>query len=329
MKILAIETSCDETSAALLESSRGKIKIVSSIVSSQINIHKNFGGVVPEVAARCHSENILPVLQECLKKTKPKEVDLIAVTAGPGLITSLIVGVEAAKALSFAWKKPLMAVNHMYGHMAANFLEKVQFPAVCLIVSGGHTEIIFLKNYLQFVKVGQTVDDAAGEAFDKVAKLLNLGYPGGPIVSKMASAGNPRFSLPRPMLKEDNFNFSFSGLKTAVLYQAQKLDLKKEKNVVDMCASFEEAAVEVLTVKTIKAARKLKAKTVMMAGGVAANRKLREILKKETEKTGRKFLVPEFSLCTDNAAMIAIAASFLKKKSDWKKIQADPNWELK
>jgi len=337
MIILAIETSCDETSAAVLKSTRGHLELLANIVSSQIDIHKQYGGVVPEVAARHHVKNILPVIMEALStaKIKPQDLDLIAATAGPGLSTSLIIGLETAKALSFAWNKPLLPINHMYGHIAANFLSgNVKFPAVCLVVSGGHTEIIYLKDYWQFKKLGQTVDDAAGEAFDKVAKLLGLGYPGGPIVSKMALAGDgDKYDFPRPMMAANNFDFSFSGLKTAVLYQSKKENLKWEPTVCDFCASFEKATVEVLVRKTIRAAKKMKAKTVIMAGGVAANKKLRGVLEDTAKDNGFEFLVPEFKMCTDNAAMIVIAAYYLSQKKkvkidNYKKAVSDPNWEL-
>jgi N6-L-threonylcarbamoyladenine synthase len=343
LKILAIETSCDETATAVLKFSRGKVEILSNIVSSQIDIHKKYGGVVPEVAARHHVENILPVTSESLARSglRPVEIDLLAVTSGPGLVTSLTIGVETARALSLAWQKPLLAVNHMYAHIAGNFLQPISFPAVCLVVSGGHTEIIYLKDYWQFKKIGQTVDDAAGEAFDKVAKLLNLGYPGGPAVSATAekfSIQNFQFTkkieLPRPMIKADNFDFSFSGLKTAVLYAVKKMPSKeKEKRTAEVCWEFQEAAIEVLTTKTIKAAKKYGVKTVLLAGGVAANKRLRESLKAAAEQVGYDFLVPEFKLCTDNAAMVGLAAGFLAKKQkvkldNWKKIKADPNWEL-
>ncbi len=337
MVILAIETSCDETSVAVLKAQKNKLSLLSNVVSSQIDIHKQYGGVVPEIAARHHVQNINPVIMEALEeaKLKPSQIDLLATVSGPGLITSLIVGVEAAKSLSFAWKKPLINVNHMYGHIAGNFLENVKFPAISLIVSGGHTELIHLRSYTNYKKIGQTVDDAAGEAFDKVAKLLELGYPGGPIVSKMATEGNiEAFKFPRPMLNSNDFNFSFSGLKTAVLYAYQKLKVKDEKVVKDICSSFEQAAVDVLVGKTIKAAKKYKVKSVILAGGVAANKRLRLELKENAEKLGYNFYVPEFKLCTDNAAMIAIGAYFLSKKKkvpkdNWKKIKVDPNWELK
>ncbi len=336
MIVLAIESSCDETSASVIKSTRGKIEILSNIISSQISIHQKYGGVVPEVAARHHVQNINWVINDALTEAKidSKKIDVIATTAGPGLITSLIVGIEAAKTLAFAWNKPLLPVNHMYGHIAANFLQPISFPAVCLVVSGGHTEIVVLKNHTQMKKIGQTVDDAIGEAFDKVAKLLNLGYPGGPIVSKLAENGDAKkFSLPRPMLASKDFNFSFSGLKTSVLYNAQKIKKQDDQFKADMCASFQQAAVEVVVKKTIRAAEKYKAKTIMMAGGVAANKKLRLDLESATKKFGANFTVPPFVLCTDNAAMIGIAGTYLANKkmpskNNWHKTKVDPNWEL-
>ncbi|MFA6421826.1 MAG: tRNA (adenosine(37)-N6)-threonylcarbamoyltransferase complex transferase subunit TsaD [Candidatus Buchananbacteria bacterium] len=340
MIILAIETSCDETSTAILRATKGKLELLSNIVSSQIDIHKQYGGVVPEVAARHHVLNINPVINESLDvaRIKAKDIDLIATVSGPGLITSLIVGVEAAKTLSMAWKKPLMQINHMYSHIAGNFLNKIEFPVMCLVVSGGHTELVYLKNYWQFKKIGQTVDDAAGEAFDKVAKLLGLGYPGGPIVSAEADkfkAKELSIKFPRPMIDSDNFNFSFSGLKTSVLYATQKMTAEeKKKKIPEICFGFQQAVIDVLVSKTIKASKQFKVKTVLMAGGVAANKSLRESLKNASENNGYEFFVPEFKLCTDNAAMVALAAYYLSqnkkpKLDNWKKVKVDPNWELK
>lgn len=341
MIILAIETSCDETSAAILRATRGHLELLSNIVSSQIDIHKQYGGVVPEIAARHHIKNIIPVILEALTKSKikPNQIDLLATTAGPGLMTSLLIGSEIAKTLSYVWTKPLLAVNHMYSHIAANFYNnKIKFPAICLVVSGGHTEIVHLKNYWQFKKIGQTVDDAVGEAFDKVSKLLGLGYPGGPIISAYADKYQtnlkfPTIKLPRPMINSQDFNFSFSGLKTAVLYTSQKFKNQDEDFKIAMAHSFQEAAIEVLVAKTLKAAKKLKIKTILMAGGVAANKQLRETLKIEAEKNGYEFFVPEFKLCTDNAAMVAIAGYYLSQKKkvkldNYKKVKTDPNWEL-
>jgi N6-L-threonylcarbamoyladenine synthase len=249
--------------------------------------------------------------------------------------------VETAKALCLVWNKPLVAVNHMYAHIAANFYNnKIKFPAVCLVVSGGHTELIYLKSYWQYEKIGQTVDDAVGEAFDKVAKLLGLGYPGGPVISAMAEVGSEvesrksKTSLPRPMVKSNNFNFSFSGLKTAVLYTVNKMSLEELKErTPEICFEFQQAVIDVLVHKTMRAAREFKAKTIMLAGGVAANKQLRQALRETVERGGFDFLVPEFKLCTDNAAMTAIAAYYLSQKKkvpldNYRKVIADPNWEL-
>lgn len=381
--ILGVETSCDETSASIIRIDKNGIEILSNVVSSQIDIHKKYGGVVPEVAARHHLENILPVINEALsegdipKCRLPDKIDFLAVTAGPGLVTSLVIGVETVKTLSCVWQKPLIAVNHMYAHIAANFFPPVKypdkkagfnevnplcFPAICLVVSGGHTELIYLKDYWHYQKIGQTVDDAAGEAFDKVARLLGLGYPGGPIVSAEAAKFSPPFQggvkgglpesrqplrpygapplgkgriiFPRPMIKSNDFNFSFSGLKTAVLYAVQKMSKSEvKKRTPEICYEFQEAVIDVLVAKTIKAAKKYNAKTVLLCGGVAANKKLRGGLKMAAEKTGKGFLVPEFKLCTDNAAMAAVAGYYLAQQSqprlnNWQKIKVEPNWEL-
>ena len=331
--ILGIESSCDETSAAIIKVENNKFSILSNIISSQIKIHQQYGGVVPEVAARNHVINIIPVVQQALMKARvtPKEIGLLATTAGPGLITSLMVGLETSKTLAYTWQKPIVPVNHMKGHIYANWFnnKKISFPAIALIVSGGHTELILMKNKTNFKKIGQTVDDAAGEAFDKVAQLLNIGYPGGPIVSKLALDGDPKsFALPRPMIDNQNFNFSFSGLKTAVLYTVKKIKKLDDKIKADICASFQQAVVDVLTLKTIKAAKHYKAKTIILAGGVAANKLLRESLSGASEKEKINFSLPEIILCTDNAAMIA-AAGYFGKPQPWQKIKVDPNLEIK
>ena len=419
MLILGIETSCDETAAAVLEiiptSSRthdeiggnSKLEILSNVVSSQIKIHQKYKGIVPEVAARAHFEKILPVLlaslatparfagasarRECSAKAslaspnetfarrrdsldkdqgktpavkKMKEIDLIAVTYGPGLVTSLLVGLEAAKTLSYIFKKPLIPVNHLEGHIYANWLpssseflkfqNKQIFPSVCLIVSGGHTELLLMKDYGRYQRLGGTRDDAAGECFDKVAKLLNLGYPGGPAIEKIAKLGSPTaygsrapIVLPRPMISSPDFDFSFSGLKTAVLYLIRNSvelhllkshraispngltlsgrqnsfkisngvnktrDFKISKGFVKALAyETQESIVDVLIAKTIKAVKRFKAKSVILGGGVAANQQLRDQMKEEVEKIGKIFLVPPKNFCTDNAAMIALAGYF-------------------
>lgn len=347
--ILGIETSCDETAAALVEikggsprspaSSRdvplgeaGKFKILANIVSSQIDIHKKYGGVVPEIAARKHVENIIPVIEQALTKAKitPQQIDKIAVTVGPGLVTSLLIGVETAKTLAYAWGKDIVPVNHLKAHLYANWLENkvIKFPAIALIVSGGHTELIYMKNKTSLKKIGQTVDDAAGEAFDKVAKLLGLDYPGGPEISKLAKQGNAsRFKFPRPMINSKNYNFSFSGLKTAVLYQSQKIKKLDRKTKADICAGFQQAVVDTLITKTTKAAKQYKVKTIMLSGGVAANKLLRKNLEQKSKELKLAFFKPAQFLCTDNAAMIAVAANF-EKPIDWQKIKVDSNLEI-
>ncbi|MDD2807679.1 MAG: tRNA (adenosine(37)-N6)-threonylcarbamoyltransferase complex transferase subunit TsaD [Patescibacteria group bacterium] len=332
MIILALESSCDETAAAILKTDGRRFDILSEKVWSQINIHKKFGGVVPEVAARNHVLKIIPVLEETLigAGVKPNKLDAIAVTAGPGLITSLIVGVQTAKTLAYAWHKPLIPVNHVKAHLYANWLnnQPIKFPAIGLIVSGGHTELILLKNPTSLKKIGATVDDAAGEAFDKTSQLLKLGYPGGVAIALKAEPGDcSAFNFPRPMINAANFNFSFSGLKTAVLYATKKINKLNNKIIADLCASFEQAVVDTLTVKTIRAAHQYKAKTIILAGGVAANKKLRITLQQQAEKNSFNLSLPLIKYCTDNAAMIA-AAGYFAKPAKLEKINADPSWEI-
>jgi len=347
--ILAIETSCDETAAAVLSVVDGKsgpaIKTLSSVVKSQIKLHSKMGGVVPEVAARAHIKNILPVVKQALSTSHLalSTMDYIGITQGPGLIPSLIVGVEFAKALSLATGKPIIPVNHMLGHLyspfsnlqTTNYKLQTLFPMIALIVSGGHTMIVLLKNIKEYKVLGQTVDDAAGEAFDKVAKLLKLPYPGGPEVSKLALDGNPTaINFPRPMLTSKNYDFSFSGLKTAVLYYLQSLQttnysLQTKQNV---CASFQAAAVDVLVTKTLRAAKEFKAKSISLSGGVAANQALRDGLNLKSKILNLKFFVPPKNLCTDNAEMIGLAAAFMLhngfKPKNYTTIKADSNLSL-
>lgn len=332
MLILGIETSCDETAAALVQIKSGKFKILSNVVLSQINIHKKYGGVVPEIAARKHLENIIPVLERTLAqaKTTPNQIDKIAVTVGPGLITSLMVGIETAKTLAYAWDKPIVPINHLKAHLYANWLENkaIKFPAMALIVSGGHTELIYMKSKTSLKKIGQTVDDAAGEAFDKVAQLLGLGYPGGPVISKLAKQGDAKaFDFPRPMINSKDFNFSFSGLKTAVRYTLEKLPPTSYLLQANTCASFQQAVIDTLVTKTIKAAEQYQVKTIMLSGGVAANELLRKTLAEKAKKLQLDFFKPAQFLCTDNAAMIAAAANF-EKPIAWQKIKVNPNLEI-
>ena len=345
--ILAIETSCDETAAAVLRFADNKawprLHALSSVVRSQIALHAKMGGVVPEAAARAHVKNILPVTEKALKdgRVSLEQIDLIAVTYGPGLVPSLIVGVEFAKALAFATRKPVLPVNHMAGHLYSP-LAKIEslklkpkdiFPQIALIVSGGHTLLVLMQNEKHYKVLGSTVDDAAGEAFDKVAKLLSLPYPGGPEVSRLAALGQASIEFPRPMLHQKNYDFSFSGLKTAVLYHVRdkgpKLSLREKQ---DVCASFQNAAVDVLVKKTLRAAQAFRAKSVALSGGVSANALLRHTLAAECKKLHLEFFVPEFKLCTDNAEMIGIAAGFMlhngKKPISPEKIQANPSLQL-
>ncbi len=348
--ILAIETSCDETAAAVLSLRNNKhwprIKTLSSIVKSQISIHKSFGGVVPEAAARAHVKYIRSVAEKTINDAQLtiNDVDYIAVTAGPGLVPSLIVGVEFAKGLSFALNKPIIPVNHMLGHLYSPFgrlnakrypLNANLFPIISLIVSGGHTMLVLQKNIRDYKIIGQTVDDAAGEAFDKVAKLLGLPYPGGPEVSKLAEKGNPlAINFPRPMINAKNYNFSFSGLKTAVLYYVQSLSPKPLalSPKTDICASFQQAAVDVLVSKTLRAAKEFKAQSISLSGGVSANQLLRKELKAKCQKSNVNFFAPPRHLTTDNAEMIGLAACFMLhngyRPRSYKNIKADPNLTL-
>ena len=341
MIILAIETSCDDTGVAVVEADSKGCLILSNIVSSQIKVHAPYGGVVPNLAARAHLKNIKPCFERALKEAKNPKIDLIAVTVGPGLIPSLLVGVNFAKALAYAQKIPITGVNHIEGHIYANWLLSIQnskFPILCLVVSGGHTQLILMEGYGKYKLLGETRDDAAGEAFDKTAKLLGLGYPGGPILAQKAKKGNPRaFNLPRPMIRANNFDFSFSGLKTAVLYLVRGLrDSPQSLGTVpisDICASFQQAAIDVLVSKTIRAAKKYKTKTIMLSGGVAANQELRKQLKNEIEKNlpNANFHVPPIEFCCDNAAMIAAVAAFggcPRCGGSPQKIQANANLKL-
>lgn len=343
MRILGIETSCDETSVALLEVKHGSAKVVKEMTASQVLTHAKYGGVVPEVAARKHVETLPAIVREM--GVDADDVDGIAVTRGPGLITSLRVGIDFARGLAYGWNKPIIGVNHIEGHIAANWIAQGEnafaFPAIVLVVSGGHTELILMKGFGSYERIGATVDDAVGEAFDKVAKMLGLGYPGGPEVSKRAEGGDAgTYSLPRPMLNKQNFDFSFSGLKTAVLYatkeEAKRLEgdeKGKERFVNDMCASFQEAAIDVLVKKTVRAVLKHEAKTVFLAGGVSANRHLREDLCRAIGDAAPDVncALPDMKYTTDNAAMIAMAGYFhmaRKDKSELVGMEPDPNWAL-
>ncbi len=303
---LGIETSCDETAAAVL---RGGRSILSNIISTQIPVHQKFGGVVPEIASRRHIVNIMPVVDEAIRAAQIKlaDIDQIAVTYGPGLVGALLVGVSTAKTLAFALEKPLLAVNHLQGHIFANFLSHPQLepPFLSLIVSGGHTALIFMKTYNDFELLGQTRDDAAGEAFDKIARVMELPYPGGPEIDKLAKLGDPNaIEFPHP--KVDEFDFSFSGLKSAVLNYLNTAAMKGEQiDKANVAASFQRTVVDTLIDKTIDAAERFGLQSIVLAGGVAANSALESRLRAACEKHGFAFFYPSKILCTDNAAMIA------------------------
>ena len=384
MIILAIETSCDETSISLLKAERGNFKILSNIVSSQIKVHRKWGGVVPTLAKREHQKNLVPVLKRALneagllkrikgseprnknlkfakikeilareeilyKKTeaflktyqKPR-INFISIASGPGLEPALWVGVNFSRTLSYFWNLPIVAVNHVEAHIFANFFDKrlqnkrnKNFPILCLSVAGGHTQLILMRNYGKYKLIGETRDDTAGECFDKVARMLELGYPGGPIISSLAQKGNlSAFNFPRPMIYAKNYDFSFSGLKTAVLYFLRKKSkgtIKKKKK--DICASFQQAVIDVLIFKTIRAAKEFKVKNIMISGGVAANKELRKQLaeKIKRELPDVNYIIPDIEFCTDNAVMVAMTAYFKPKKNrtkNWQEIVADANIKI-
>ena len=334
-RILAIETSCDETACAVLENGR---ELLSSIVASQMDIHARYGGVFPEVASRQHVLSIIPVVEQTLDQSNLtlKDIDAIAVTRGPGLAGSLVVGMNMAKGLALGTNLPMIGVNHLEGHIYSSWIYNAgeaappepQFPLMALLVSGGHTELNLMTDHLTYQRLGATLDDAAGEAFDKVARLLGLPYPGGPSVQRAAETGNPtRFKFPRAKL-DNPYDFSFSGLKTAVLYEVNRL--KKESStlpVEDLAASFQATVVDILFKKTIQAARDHDAKEILVAGGVSANRPLRQAFQSQEEF---KVHIPPFSLCTDNAAMIAAAGYYRYSFGHVSELDIDvqPTWPL-
>lgn len=343
MNILGIETSCDETAVSIIKGNADKIKVLSDIVSSQIKIHKKYGGVVPEVAARKHVEQILPTMIKAFKKAKilrplPADkklnLDAIAVTIGPGLITSLMVGIETAKTLAYTWNIPVIGINHIEGHIYANFIDniKIKFPALVLTISGGHTMLVLMKDHGKYKTIGETRDDAAGEAFDKAAKLMNIGYPGGPAIStyakkyKITNSKN-RIILPRPMITSKNYDFSFSGLKTALMYEIKK-NPNYKKQIANYCYEFQQSIIDVLIQKTIRAMKEFKINTIMLSGGVSANMELRKQMKIALKSNNKNinFLIPDLKYCTDNAVMIA-TAGYYKIKSNLKTEQKTKKWQ--
>lgn len=333
IKILAIETSCDETSAAVVVNGT---KVLSNIISSQIDLHKKFGGVVPELASRKHIEKINPVIQEALDVAQMtfEDMDAIAVTYAPGLVGALLVGLSAAKAIAFASQKPLIGVHHIEGHISANYIENPEFkpPFICMVVSGGHTHLVIVRDYGVYDILGKTRDDAVGEAFDKVARTIGLGYPGGPKIDQLAKSGNPKaINFPRVYLESDSYDFSFSGIKSAVLNYINQCQMKNEMICeADIAASFQEAVVEVIVNKTVRAAKAYGIHKVALAGGVAANSKLREEMLKACSAENIILQYPSMVYCTDNAAMIGSAAyfDFIKGIRHAMDLNAIPNLKL-
>ncbi len=334
MIILGLETSCDETAAAILKRDKSGIQILSNVVASSASLQSKYGGIIPEQAAREQIKSIIPVIEESLQVSgySGQEIDAIAVTFGPGLIGSLLVGVETAKTLATIWRKPLIPVNHLLGHFYANWIQAKHsvpiFPCIGLLVSGGHTDLVLFTDHNKYEYLGGTRDDASGECFDKCARLLGLLYPGGPEISKLAEKGHPdSFSLPRPMINSKDLDFSFSGLKTAVanlVNSGQGTGYSK----TDLAASIEEAIVDVLIEKTIRAAKQYAVKQIMVAGGVAANKKLVNRLQVTVDSLKIKLHVPPPNLCTDNGSMIASAGFFTKPIDDILKVEANPNLAL-
>lgn len=311
---LAIESSCDETSMSIIKNG---VEEIVTLTNTQIDIHKKFGGVVPEIASRSHIENITIVLDELFQRSKIKmdDIDIIGVTYGPGLIGSLMIGLQCAKTISLVTGKPLIPVHHIAGHIYANNLGKrLEFPLIALVVSGGHTDLVYMKEDYSFKRIGSTLDDAVGEAYDKVAKVCGLEYPGGPLVDKLSKTGRDSYDLPMP-LDDDSYNFSFSGIKSAVINVIHNEEQRgNEVRICDMCNSFQERVVSVLVKKTMRAVEEYNVSNLVLAGGVAANSYLRSRLEKECHDRGINFRYPEIKYCTDNAAMIGSAAYYAYKK---------------
>ncbi len=313
MLVLGVESSCDETSVAIVKDGK---EVLSNVINSQIKIHEKFGGVVPEVASRNHVYQVSLVFEKAFTdaNVKPEDIDLVAVTMGPGLIGSLLVGVNAAKTFAMMYNKPIIGVHHLAGHIYANAIEHdMKFPCVALLVSGGNTELIYMKDHFQFEILGETLDDAVGEAYDKVARVVGLPYPGGPHVDKLAHLGKDTYNLPRVYLDDNSFNFSFSGIKSAVINLHHNAEQRGEEiDVNNLCASFQAAVTEVLVRKTFKLCKKLDVKNIIVAGGVSANQGLKERFNEEN-KDGFNICIPSIKYCTDNAAMIAVAGYYQYK----------------
>lgn len=344
MRILGIETSCDETAASIVESvgSVSHVKLLSSVTATSLQLHAKTGGIIPEIAARNQLKDMLPVIKEALEKAgieaKGKEdvpdIDAIAVTYGPGLVGSLLVGVETAKTLSYVWNKPLIPVNHLFGHLYANYIETptkkftpIPFPALGLIISGAHTDLVLFTSHTESIWLGGTRDDAAGEAFDKIGRMLGIAYPAGAEIEKRAKQGNPHaFSFPRPLMYDKQLDFSFSGLKTAVLRTVQSQKTLDEKLIADICRASQDAIIDVLVYKTLQAVKQTHAQSVILGGGVSANETLTATLSDTLAKHFPSVCLfyPEKSLSTDNAVMIASAAAFQNHPVSWEDVTADP-----
>ena len=313
MLVLGVESSCDETSVSVVKDGK---EVLSCFTNTQIKIHEKFGGVVPEVASRHHVYQVSMVFEEALKaaNVKPEDIDLVAVTEGPGLIGSLLVGVNAAKTFSMMYNKPLIGVHHLAGHIYANAIEhEMKFPCIALLISGGNTELIYMKDHFSFEIIGETLDDAVGEAYDKVARVVGLPYPGGPHVDRLAHEGKDTYHLPRVYLEDGSYNFSFSGLKSAVINLAHNAKQRNEEiNVKDLCASFQDSVSEVLVRKTLKLAKEKNCKNIIVAGGVSANKGIKERFMAEAKDFNVS--IPSIKYCTDNAAMIAAAGFYQFKK---------------
>lgn len=328
--ILAIESSCDETSVSIIKNGCEEIN---TVILSQIDIHKKFGGVVPEIASRSHVENITMVIEECLNNSNKSmdDISAVAVTYGPGLAGSLLVGVEASKTLALVYDKPLIAVNHMAGHIYANRLEsEFKFPLLCLVISGGHTELVLMDKDLSFKRIGATLDDSVGEAYDKVARVIDVPYPGGPVIDKLSKIGKDTYKLPLP-LDDDTYNFSFSGIKSAVINLVHNEKQRGNEIIKEnLACSFQNVVVDVLTKKTMKAVKEYNVKQLLLAGGVSANLGLRDKFKKLCEKERVELVVPKLKYCTDNAAMIGAAAyyMYLNKEFSDDNLKINPNADL-
>ncbi|MBQ7995404.1 MAG: tRNA (adenosine(37)-N6)-threonylcarbamoyltransferase complex transferase subunit TsaD [Bacilli bacterium] len=329
-KILAIESSCDETAVAIIDGD----KLLCNVISSQVEVHRKYGGVMPEIASRLHAENITVCLKEALEQSKCslEEIDAFAVTRGPGLIGCLHVGLQAAKTLAMLYNKPLIPVHHLCGHIYANeYAGEFIFPMLCVVVSGGNTELVLMKDHLQFEIIGETKDDAVGECYDKVARVLGLPYPGGLPIDQKAKLGKHTYDLPLPLHKENTYDFSYSGLKTSVINLVNSEKMKgHEIRAEDMCKSFQDVAIGMIVEKAIKAALEYKVKQVVLAGGVSANSYLREQMKERLEGTGIDLIIPPLWCTTDNAAMIAKVAARLYKEKVFASLDlgVDPNWKI-